>query len=189
MLTAPINRPPLPSRTVNLASRTVGAALKACLEPKSSTPVTLSGGRCRIPSARGLQGLGVAESGLSGESPQQSGSPTPPVADRTRKRGLQRGAASWGGCRPIGCSHKGPSQELAGKVPMGSRGSRDAVGVEPNAKRRCARGAQEPLQRNTVARVGPSVIAARTFVRVVACSSASSRRCVKPAVSIIEGRG
>ena len=37
---------------------------------------------------------------------------------------------------------------------MGSRGSRDAVGVEPNAKRRCARGAQEPLQRNTVARGG-----------------------------------
>ena len=65
---------------------------------------------------------------------------------------------------------------------MGSRGSRDAVGVEPNAKRRCATEAQRPLQRNTVARVGPSVIAARTFVRVVACSS-SSRRCVKPAVS------
>ena len=48
---------------------------------------------------------------------------------------------------------------------MGSRGSRDAVGVEPNAKRRCATEARRPLQRNTVARVGPSVIAARTFVR------------------------
>ena len=44
---------------------------------------------------------------------------------------------------------------------MCSRGSRDAVGVEPNARRRCAR----PPQRNRVARVGPSVIAAPTFVR------------------------
>ena len=64
---------------------------------------------------------------------------------------------------------------------MGSRGSRDAVGVEPNARRRrkglCsekgqwATGGTQALSRR-----------ARSFVRVVACSS-SLRRCVKPAVS------
>ena len=53
---------------------------------------------------------------------------------------------------------------LAGKVPMGSRGSRDAVGVEPNARRRCAKGAKASAAKK-VARVGPSVIAAPTFVR------------------------
>ena len=62
---------------------------------------------------------------------------------------------------------------------MGSRGSRDAVGVEPNARRR---------RKGLCSETGwpgwdQSVIAARTFVRVVACSFASSRRCVKPAVS------
>ena len=66
---------------------------------------------------------------------------------------------------------------------MGSRGSRDAVGVEPNAKRRCAR-EREGLCSETGWPGWDQALSrrARSFVRVVAFSS-SLRRCVKPAVS------
>ena len=50
---------------------------------------------------------------------------------------------------------------------MGSRGSRDAVGVEPNAKRRCATEREGLCSEKDQWATGgtTSVIAARTFVR------------------------
>ena len=62
---------------------------------------------------------------------------------------------------------------------MGSRGARDAVGVEPNARRRRKGLCSEKGGRGW----DPIVIAAPTFVVRVVAFLSSLRRCVKPAVS------